>query len=171
MLRPLLLVLLLSPLGAAAQDYEAGDIRVDNPVAFATPRTAMTGAGYLSITNTGGVADRLVAVEAAFPRVMVHDTEVTDGVSRMVHLDGLTIDAGTSVVLQPGGKHVMFMGLNGDPFEVGESFPAALVFERAGRLEVTFTVVERGSVAGAMDHDGHEGVMDHGGADHGTDDN
>ncbi|PJN92451.1 hypothetical protein CNY89_29595, partial [Amaricoccus sp. HAR-UPW-R2A-40] len=32
----------------------------------------------------------------------------------------------------PGGAHVMFMGLDGDPFEVGEVIPATLVFEKAG---------------------------------------
>ncbi|MDP5359854.1 MAG: copper chaperone PCu(A)C, partial [Paracoccaceae bacterium] len=58
------------------------------------------------------------------------------------------------VQLAPGGLHVMFMGLGGDPFEVGETFPATLVFEKAGEVEVVFYVEER--TAEAMDHSGHQ---------------
>jgi copper(I)-binding protein len=52
--------------------------------------------------------------------------------------------------------HVMFMGLDGDPLDVGESVPATLVFEKAGRLDVVFKVEDADSqTADAMDHDAH----------------
>jgi copper(I)-binding protein len=43
----------------------------------------------------------------------------------------------------------MFMGLDGDPFEAGESVPATLVFETAGRVEVEFKVEPRAGAAEA----------------------
>lgn len=130
----------MAPSWLAAQDYRIGDLAVDHPVAFETSKTAMAGAGYLMITNTGDSADTLIAVEADFPRVMVHDTQFQNDVATMVHLDRLKIAPGDTVMFEPGGKHVMFMGLNGDPFEIGETVSATLVFENAGRLDIAFNV-------------------------------
>lgn len=138
---------------ASAQDYQVGPLAIDDPIAFATAQTAQTGAGYLTITNSGPEADTLLAVEAAFPRVMLHTTQMHDDVARMVHLDGIALPAGETVMLMPGGMHVMFMGLNGDPFEAGEAIPATLIFEKAGPLDVNFQVVARPeNTSGGMVH-------------------
>ncbi|MEJ8560117.1 copper chaperone PCu(A)C [Yoonia sp. GPGPB17] len=144
---------------ATAHEYKVGDLVVDHPMAFETAQTAQTAGGFMTITNTGSADDRLIAVEADFPRIEIHTTEMDGDVARMMHLeDGIVVPAGESVTLQPGGLHVMFMGLGGDPFEVDEEVPATLVFEEAGRLDVIFHVEERKM-------DGH-GEMDHGEMDH-----
>lgn len=140
------------PYVATAHEYKIDGLVVDHPMARETTATAQAGAGYLSITNTGETADRLIAVEAEFPRVMVHDTIIENDVATMKHLDGVDIAPGATVTLEPGGKHVMFMGLNGDPFEVGEKIPATLVFENAGRLDVVFNVEV---IDDAVDHSNH----------------
>lgn len=162
---------LLFPAAAFAHDYTVGDLVVVHPMAYETPVTAQSGAGYMKITNNGAQADRLIAVEAAFPRVMVHDTIVENDVSQMVHLDGVDIAPGETVMFAPGGKHVMFMGLDGDAFENGETIAATLVFENAGRLDVVFNVEERTDGHGdghamdhsGMEHAGHAAEMDHSG--------
>ena len=110
---------------------------------FETPTAAQTAAGYLTITNTGAEPDQLIAVKAPFPRVMLHETVLNDGVATMEHLDGITIAPGASVSLEPGGAHVMFMGLQGDPFEEGETIAATLVFEKAGSIDIAFSVEAR----------------------------
>jgi len=149
--------LTLAATSAAADDYKAGDLVVDHPMAFETAQTAQTAGGFMTITNTGATDDRLVAVEADFPRVEVHTTEMDGDIARMIHLEeGLAIPAGETVTLEPGSFHVMFMGLGGDPFEVGEEIPATLVFENAGRLDVLFNVEARmghGSMGHGQDHD------------------
>jgi copper(I)-binding protein len=123
-------------------------------MAFETVTTAQTAGGFVTITNNGSTADRLVAVQAAFPRVEIHTTQMDGDIARMIHLqEGVVIPAGETVTLQPGGMHVMFMGLGGDPFEIGEEVPATLVFENAGALAVMFNVEAR-------QMDGHSG-MDH----------
>jgi copper(I)-binding protein len=144
---------------ATAEEYTIGDLVIDSPMAFETAQTAQTAGGFMTITNNGEAADRLLAVEADFPRVEVHTTEMDGDVARMIHLEeGLTLPAGETVTLQPGGFHVMFMGLGGDPFEVDEQVPATLIFENAGRIEVIFNVKARTMNAhGAMNH----GNMDH----------
>ena len=92
-----------------------------------------------------------------FDEVSLHETTTDDmGVARMSHIDGLDLPAGETVTLKPGGLHIMFMGLDGDPFEEGEKIPATLTFEKAGTLEVIFNVESRrGHDAGGMDHGAH----------------
>lgn len=140
---------------AIAHEFKVGDLIIDHPMALETFQTAMTGAGYLSVTNSGTEEDRLIAVEADFPRVMLHTSVTTNDIVTMSEVEGITIPAGETITLEPGGFHVMFMGLNGDPFEVGETFPATLVFEKAGRLDVVFNVEARDGEAKQEDHSNH----------------
>ena len=153
------LVAALSLAGAAgAHEFRLGDLTIGHPYAIETPATARSGAGYLTITNAGDAPDRLLAVEAAVPAVQIHGSE-TDaaGVTRMLPVDGLEIPPGGTVALEPGGLHVMFMGL-GAPFEAGAKVDATLVFERAGEIAVQFNVEPRGAGADAVDHGAmHEG--------------
>lgn len=140
---------LLSLLAPAA--WAEGDITVAHIRAFETAPTAMAGGGFMEITNTGTTDDMLVGIIADFPRVELHTTNFTDGVAQMMHLDGIAIPAGETVTLEPGGYHVMFMGLQGDPFEVGELIPATLVFEHAGEVPINFEVVAR-TMGQTMNH-------------------
>jgi len=140
MKRALILALTLIPTFGMAHEYKIGDLVIDHPIARETTAMAMSSAGYFVVTNTGETDDTLLAVRADFPRVMVHDTEVVNDVATMVHLDQLVIPAGETVTLAPGGKHVMFMGLKGDPMEEGEQVPATLVFENAGEIDIMFNV-------------------------------
>lgn len=140
---------------AIAHEFKVGDLIIDHPMALETFQSAMTGAGYLSVTNSGTEEDRLIAVEADFPRVMLHTSVTTNDIVTMSEVEGIAIPAGETITLEPGGFHVMFMGLNGDPFEVGETFPATLVFEKAGRLDVVFNVEARDGEAKQEDHSNH----------------
>jgi len=117
----------------------------------------------MTIQNTGATDDILIEVRVpSIPRVEFHLSETdANGVARMIHqADGIPVPAGETVSLQPGGLHVMFMGLNGDPFEVDEKIDATLVFEKAGELAVTFNVEARSAANhGGTDHSGHK--MEH----------
>ncbi len=150
---------LLTSTAAFAHDYKVGGLMVMHPKAFETAKNANVGGGYMTIENTSDIADKLVAVHAAkIPRIELHLSETdANGVARMIKQDGVPIPAGETVILMPGGLHVMFMGLGGDPFEVGEKIEATLVFETAGELDVVFNVEARGT----DDHSGmkHTGEM------------
>ncbi len=138
-----------------AQDYQIADLKVMHPVARESANLAQAGAGYLVIENTGDTADKLLGIEADFPRVMLHDTVMDGDVAKMEHLMAVEIAPGETVIFEPGGKHVMFMGLNGDPLEAGETIPAVLIFEKAGRLEVVFNVEAMDMDAAHEDHSNH----------------
>ena len=136
-------ILLANPVASFADDFKVGDLVIEHPVARATTAMAMTGAGYFVIINNGTEDDRLVEITANFPRVMMHDTKTDDGIATMFHIeDGVAVPAGGTVTFEPGSKHVMFMGLNGDPFEIGEEIPATMNFEKAGELDIVFVVEE-----------------------------
>ena len=135
------LVLAGIPLAATAESYGTGDIQILDPVAHETPASAMAGAGYFQIVNSGETPDRLIAVRADFPRVMMHDTVVEDGIASMRHLEAVGLDPGEEVIFEPGGKHIMFMGLAGNPFVAGGEIPATLIFENSGEIDIVFTVI------------------------------
>jgi copper(I)-binding protein len=157
--------LITAPTFAMSQEFKIGDLVVDHPAAKTTPASAMTGAGYLAITNNGDTSDSLIAVEADFPRVMIHDTKVEGDVASMFHIEAAEIASGETVTFAPGGKHIMFMGLDGDPFEEGETVNATLVFEKSGRLDIVFNVetleqivesLGKGAATIDMDHSAHD---------------
>ncbi|WP_224826027.1 copper chaperone PCu(A)C [Cognatishimia sp. MH4019] len=152
-MKHLILAALLAPSIAFAHGFSADKLIIAHPMAFETTPTAQTADGYMVIMNNGDTADRLLAVKADFPKVTLHSTVEQDGIARMQELDAIDIPPMAQTPLQPGGLHIMFMGLNGDPFEVGEEIPATLVFEKAGEVPVTFHVEPRG--AGAIDHSNH----------------
>ena len=141
--------------GADAHDILAGDLSIIHPMAFETPKAAKAGAGYMTISNDGETDDVLLGVKADFPHVSLHLSEEKDGVTSMAPVDQIAIPAGDIIELVPGGYHVMFMGLGGDPFEEGEKIPATLVFEKAGEVAIEFYVEPRRDAHGASDHSGH----------------
>ena len=148
-------------LPASAHDYTLGGLKIAHP-AIPQPMTrAMTAGGYFSIENTGTEADRLIAVEADIARrVELHTTEHgADGSAKMVHVEALDLPAGGTVTLQPGGLHVMFMGLTKALAE-GDRVPGALVFEKAGRVEVEFAIEAPRKPGAAHDHSGHHSGHD-----------
>jgi copper(I)-binding protein len=69
-------------------------------------------AAFMTINNTGAadVVLKTAAIEGA-RSVEMHTHTHKDGVMRMRQLHELTIKAGGSVVLEPGGLHLMIFGI------------------------------------------------------------
>jgi copper(I)-binding protein len=124
---------------AAAHQYKAGELSVGHP--WSRPAAVgMTGAGYLTVTNSGDEGDVLLRVETpAAARVEIHESSTDGGVMRMKKLRNLPIPPNGRVVLGPGGNHLMMLKLK-RPLGIGDKVPATLVFKRAGRVEVKFLV-------------------------------
>jgi hypothetical protein len=138
---------------ASAHDYTKGTLKIDHPWSRATPHGAQVAGGYLAIENTGTSADRLVSITSEIAgRVEVHEMTVQNGVMKMRPLArGLEIKPGATAKFEPGGFHVMFMNLK-RPLKEGEKFKGTLVFEKAGPLDVEFTVEAMGARPGRMQH-------------------
>jgi len=142
-----------------AHEYKIGGLHIDHPRSFETAKSVKVAGGYMTITNDTDKADRLIAVRAdGIPRTELHLSETdANGVARMTRQEnGIDVPAQGSVTLAPGGLHVMFMGLDGDPLKAGDVINATLVFETAGEIDVKFNVEARTDADhSGMDHSGH----------------
>jgi periplasmic copper chaperone A len=119
----------------------SNSIVIDKPFSRATPGGSQVGIGYMSITNKGVAADRLVSASSpAAEKVQIHEMTMQNGVMKMRELpNGLPIEAGRTVSLAPGGNHLMLVGLKA-PLKQGDKVPVTLNFEKAGKIKVTLDV-------------------------------
>lgn len=121
--------------------FAGSEISIDDAYARAAGATAVAGAAFFVIHNTGDEDDRLVAAESDIAKRTELHTHIADGdVMRMVEVEeGFPVPAGGMHTLQRGGDHVMFMGLT-RPMEQGDLVDVTLVFEKAGRIDVEIPV-------------------------------
>lgn len=137
---------------AVAEDYTAGTIEIDNPWARATPKGATVAGAYMTIKNKGTAPDRLVGGSVAVAnKFQVHQMLMEKGIAKMRPVEGgLEIKPGESVQLKPGSYHVMLMGLK-QPLEKGQKIKGTLQFEKAGKVDIEYTVEAAGAgTPGAM---------------------
>jgi len=95
-------------------------------------------AAYMTIANRGHHADVLKRVHAAKAKSvkMTLATTTADGVVQMHEVDGgLPIDAGASLVFEPGGTHLLLRGLS-EAYDAGQQVLLTLEFDRAGSVDV-----------------------------------
>ncbi|MCP4330433.1 MAG: copper chaperone PCu(A)C [Alphaproteobacteria bacterium] len=162
-------VAIILPWVAAA---EGPEIIVERPWSRAS--VSKTGAVYLTIVNIGNAADTLIGVSsAAAKKAEVHTTIDDGGVMKMRPVERIEIAPGEHIILEPGGKHIMLIGLTG-ALQEGGTVPLALMFEKAGPVAATAAVHKAGATmpagihghgeehlhdAGHMSDDGH--MQDH----------
>jgi copper(I)-binding protein len=102
-------VLTLALLGCACSQESAPLVASDVVVSKPRPAMNMT-AGYLTLSNNA--SQPIVITQVASPQfesVEMHESVIEDGMARMYPLGDLTVLAKSSVVFQPGGKHLMLM--------------------------------------------------------------
>ncbi len=139
-------------------------IMVEDAYARAAGMNAVAGAAFMQLMNHGDEDDRLIAVRSeASKRVELHTHIKGDGgVMRMVEVEeGFALPAGGTHMLQRGGDHVMFMGLN-QPWHQGDTVSVTLVFEKAGEMAVEIPVDLQRMPAGAAMQMDESHSMQHG---------
>jgi len=143
----LVLALLLVGIGGAtAHEFTAGGVTVTHPWARATPGGAKVGAAYLEMKAAKGKGDRLTAVRSPVAGAAeLHSHTMEGGIARMRRVDAIAVPGGKSVVLKPGGYHVMLVDLKA-PLKEGDLLKFTLVFEKAGEIEVEATVEPIGAM-------------------------
>lgn len=161
-IRLVALSLLAALLSAASAESKpaavaAGPLTIANAWSRETAAGQSAGGGFVTITNRGAAADRLLAASSpAAAEVQIHRMSMEGGVMRMRQMtDGLAIPAAATVTLRPGSYHLMLVGLTA-PLTRGASVPVELRFERAGRVRVPFrveAVTATGATGGV--HAGH----------------
>ena len=152
---------------ASAEDYSIGAIRIENPWARATPKGADVAGAYMIISNNGTASDRLIG--GATPvagRFEVHRMLMERGVMKMRPVEGgLEIKAGQTVEFKPGSFHVMLTGLK-QPLEKDQRVKATLEFEKAGKVDIEYSVEAIGAAGAPAARKGNpaapKGTTDHG---------
>lgn len=136
-------ILVVTPAFAHNGVTHLGAINISLPFTRATLPNAPVGGGFLTIENEGPQADRLISASSpAADVVQIHEMAMEGEVMKMRQLaDGLELPAGETVVLAPGGYHLMFMGLK-QAFVEGETVPVTLVFEKSGTVEIALPVLD-----------------------------
>jgi periplasmic copper chaperone A len=136
----LLASLLTSAQPAPAAEYSAANLTVVGLWSRPTPPAATVGAVYFSITNAGRTADRLIGLSSPVARtVEIHESRMVQGIMQMRAVAFVECPPGTAVKIEPGGLHVMLIGLM-RPLEAGMEFPLSLRFRDAGVLTVQVPV-------------------------------
>jgi copper(I)-binding protein len=142
---------------AMATDYKSGSLEINNPWSRATPKGAQTAIGYMTIKNNGTTPDRLTggSIDVA-DRFQLHAMTMENGIAKMRELSDIEIKPGQTIEFKPGGSHVMFVNLK-RPLSKGDHINGTLVFERAGRVQIEYSVEGIGDQRGPheMEHMQH----------------
>lgn len=137
-LRPLLLLAL------AACAAERPPIEVHDAYGYESV-LGNVAAVYLTIENRGSQADTLIDVEVAGALVaMVHEQVTAGDMVEMRHVGRLPVPPGGTVVLRPGGLHVMMEGMERAPV-AGDTLVVTARFARGQEVTVAATVLPYGA--------------------------
>lgn len=108
------------------------------------PITEAQAGGYFVLHNRGEAADTILEVSADWAdHGMVHETREEGGRVRMSHVPVLPVPARDSVVLRPGGLHVMLMRLSRMPV-AGDTVAWSLRMSSGATVRVVAPVVAYG---------------------------
>ena len=117
-----------------AGDIAITDARIGAP---AGPNAAL----YFTASNGGGESDALIGASTDVSGdAEIHETtHAADGTMGMRPVTGLELAAGETLTLEPGGLHVMLIGV--EPLEEGDRVAVTLQWESAGEMQVEAEVV------------------------------
>ena len=113
-------------------------------VVEAWSRSALGPNGAVYLTIEGGDADTaLIGVSASSDvaaLIEIHQTVLRDdGTMGMTRMSDVEVPAGSTVMMVPGGMHVMLVDL-AEPLELGDTFDMTLTFDNGTELTTTVEV-------------------------------
>jgi copper(I)-binding protein len=134
MFRLIMILALLLPSSAYAE-LEYNEAWIKN-----LPSPVPVRAGYMTIHNPQAQAVSIVEIHSdSFASVEIHRTLMQDGMMRMEQVRDLTIAAGETVQLAPGGLHLMMMQPV-QPTRPGETHRIILEYNDGSTQELEMTV-------------------------------
>jgi len=138
---------LLLSTGVMASDTTVGSLVIKGATAVPTRPAQPNGMAFLQIENKGTSSDRLIgfSVPAEFAtRGELHTMKHENGVMSMREVSGFELAPGATLKLQPGGDHLMLIGIK-QPLVEGKQITATLKFEKAGEAKVNFKIQKPGT--------------------------
>lgn len=141
----LLSALLASPIHAQPPEVNDAWVRQGPPAAKVL-------AAYMTLTNPGAQAVVISGASSPqFERVEIHRTEVIDGVARMIPQQQLKLPPAGSVMLEPGGLHLMLIDAK-QPLAEGDTVRIDLRLDADTRMAVEAPVRPDAGMSDGMDH-------------------
>ncbi len=111
-------------------------LKVHSPWIQHFPPVIEANSGYMTLENTSNQAIVIVgAKSSAFGRVMIHKTEIQDGMAKMSHQGQLVILPHNWVDFKPGGFHVMLMKRKHE-LQLGDKVDLTLVMQDGSEVAV-----------------------------------
>ena len=133
---------------------KAGNVMIHDGWARASIGNAPNSAAYMTLMTRGDAADKLLGAKTSLAETAELHTHIMDGdIARMRQVEAIEIKPGEPVTLEPGGLHVMLMGLT-ENLEAGGVLPLTLTFEKAG--DVAMEVPIKGLKGGMKPDEGHQ---------------
>ena len=130
------MLVLLLPASALAE-LKIDDARIKN-----LPPSVPVRAGYMTLHNPGENAVSILSVRSdAFASVDIHLSSMQDGMMRMDPVESVSIAAGASLQLAPGGYHLMMMQPL-EPTRPGQEIEIVLQFADGSEQRLTMTVIK-----------------------------
>ena len=135
--------------------WSAG-VMVEKAWSLALPAVSKNGAAYLTIQNHGPADKLLSASSEIAEEVQIHNIVHVEGQMKMQQLEAVEIPMHGSIDFEPGGMHIMLLGLK-EPLEDGGHYSLKLNFEQAGEVNVMVRIEmdDDGAISGG--HSGHSG--------------
>lgn len=126
----------------AAPAHAAGMLEVEGGWIRAAPPNAMMLAAYGTVRNAGdGPVIFSGAQSADFADVSLHETVEQNGIERMRALGRIVLAPGETMMLAPGGRHLMLMKPK-RPLHVGDAVEIRFITENSGSVTAKFIVRE-----------------------------
>lgn len=120
---------------------EAGSEATGRGATGAPDAAPTNAAAYLVVRNAGSADDAITSVETeAADTAELHSASMEGGVARMRPVDAVPLTAGGDAVLEPGGHHIMLVGLR-RPLAEGDSVPLTLRLRSGDSLRVMAPVL------------------------------
>jgi len=118
------------------------------------PNAAVLGA-FMMLRNTGDRPVEIVeATSPRFGRIELHLSRMEGGMAKMIRQESLTVPAGGTLELAPGGYHLMLFDPNG-PVRAGQRIAFTLHTRDGAAVEAEAEVRKAMGAMGGMHHHGH----------------
>lgn len=148
----LLTLLLMSLSGAVMAQSATDEVTISDAYVRAVPPGQPNSASFMQVKNTSKVPHALVGGSSPAAKVVeLHTHTMEGGMMRMRQVEKIDIPAGGSVSLQPGGFHVMLIGLK-QQLVPGQEIPLTLKYEDGSEVTVNAPVKKLEMKMKTMDH-------------------
>jgi copper(I)-binding protein len=159
----LLGAVLLSVFAVARAQSVAEQVEVQDPYVRAVPPGQPNSASFMALYNGDSRDHALVGAESPAARVVeLHTHLMRDGMMQMRPVARIGLPAGATISLQPGGLHVMLIGLQ-QPLVPDQAVPLSLIFEDGSKALVKAPVrkLQMHMHQQQTDHGKHQGEGEH----------